>query len=178
MSKIVSVFGSSIPQQGDTEYENAYRLGKILGENGIDVCTGGYMGIMDAVSKGAVEAGRDAVGITVSVFRSNPSKHLTKNIATNSLMVRIEKLVEFGDAYIILPGGTGTMLELTIVWEFLNKGLMNIKPVAAVGDMWKNIIDEMEKRIVIEKRKTGLIKTFEDVEECAGYIIPKLLEKF
>lgn len=174
MRKTVTVFGSSIPKPGDVEYETAYKLGKLLGENNLNVCSGGYQGIMDAVSKGATEAGTEAVGVTVNIYQSTPSKFLTQQIECNSLFERLTKLIELGDAYIILNGGTGTMLELAVVWEYLNKGLLDEKPVVALGLMWETIIDAMEERIVTEKRKTGLIKTFETIEDTTQFVIDAL----
>lgn len=167
----ITVFGSSIPQPGDLEYEDAYRLGKFLGEKGFNVCSGGYQGIMGAVSKGASESGVEAIGITVESFKASPSEYLTEIVECDSLFERIKTLVNFADGFIILNGGTGTMLELSVIWEYFNKGFIPVKPVAANGIMWKIIIAEMEKRIKIEKRKTGLIKCFDSIEECAEHVI-------
>lgn len=175
MNKTVTIFGSSLPKPGQQEYEQAYLLSKLLGNAGISVCSGGYQGIMDAVSKGAVETGMNAIGVTVDIFGAIPSKYLSKEIETNSLFERLGKLLEIGDAYIVLPGGTGTMLELTLVWEKLNKSLLPEKPFACVGKLWKNIVAEMEFRIAFEKRKTGLIQPFENVIDCTNFIIEKLL---
>jgi uncharacterized protein (TIGR00730 family) len=174
MRKTVTVFGSSIPLPGEKEYEDGYKLGQILAKNNLNVCTGGNHGIMDAVSKGAAENGSEAIGITMNKFKVDASKYLTKQISTSSLFERINKLIDHGDAYIILNGGTGTLLELSTVWEFFNKSLINQKPVACYGGMWKIIVDEMEKRIVLEKRKTELIKCFDNLDECADYIISRL----
>ncbi|TSA30662.1 MAG: LOG family protein [Ignavibacteriales bacterium] len=169
--KFVTVFGSSIPREGDNEYEIAYTLGKKLAENKINVCSGGFQGIMDAVSKGANEKGAEAVGVTVNIYHALASKHLTKQIVTHSLFERLKNLVEIGDAYIILQGGTGTMLELSLVWEYLNKGMIDQKPVACHGKMWTKIISLMEEQIIKEKRRTGLIKCFDEIDECAEFII-------
>jgi len=174
MTKTVTVFGSSIPRLGDVEYDNAYKLGKILGEKKINVCSGGHQGIMDAVSKGATETGGEAIGITVNLFSSTPSRYLTKHIECANLFERIGKLVEIADAFVILKGGTGTLLELAVIWEYLNKGLMEEKPVAVHGDMWKEILNIMEKQIEFEKRKTGLIKYYDTIEEITDYIINSL----
>lgn len=174
MRKTVTIFGSSIPIPGDAEYESAFRLGKILGENNLNVCTGGFQGIMDAASKGAAEAGTEAIGVTVNIFSARPSEYLTKEIKCNSLFERLTKLIELGDAYVILNGGTGTLLELALVWESMNKNLLIEKPCAAVGKMWSEIITPMEKQIEMEKRKTGLIRCFDSVDECADFIINML----
>lgn len=170
MSKTITVFGSSKPVSGDEEYETAYQLGRLLGETGFSVCTGGYQGIMDAVSKGASEFNVDVIGVTVDLFSAEPSKHLTKQIHCNSLFERIEKLIELGDAYIILRGGTGTLVELTTVWELMNKNLIEHKPIACHGEMWQRIIKPMEERIQYEKRETGLVQCFNLIEECFDLI--------
>ncbi|MBI5807511.1 MAG: LOG family protein [Ignavibacteriales bacterium] len=172
--KFVTVFGSSIPREGGNEYEIAYTLGKKLAENKINVCSGGFQGIMDAVSKGANEKGAEAVGVTLDIYNALASKHLTKQIVTHTLFDRLKTLVEIGDAYIILQGGTGTMLELSLVWEYLNKGMIDQKPIACHGNMWTKIIFLMEEQIKKEKRRTGLIKCFDEIDECAEFIINKL----
>lgn len=174
MSKTVTVFGSSMPKPGEEEYETAYKLGKMLGSNGLNVCTGGYQGIMDAVSKGATEKGSEAIGVTVDIFNAKESEHLTTEIVCGTLFERIQKLVELGDAYIILRGGTGTLVELSIVWEMFNKKLMKEKPIACHGAMWKSLIDTLDERMKFEKRKYGFVYLGETIEECADYIIKKL----
>ncbi len=170
MNKTITIFGSSKPLPGEEEYETAYLLGRLLGETGFSVCTGGYQGIMDAVSKGASEFNVDIIGVTVDLFSAQPSKHLTKQIECNSLFERIEKLIECGDAYIILRGGTGTLVELTVAWELMNKNLIEHKPIACHGEMWQRIIQPMEERIEYEKRETGLVQCFNSIEECFTFI--------
>ena len=168
--KTVTVFGSSLPVQGESEYEDAYSIGKLLAQNNLNICSGGFQGIMDAVSKGAIEYGSEAIGITVDLFNAKPSKHLTNEIKCNTLFERIDKLITSGDAYIILPGGTGTLVELSLVWESINKGLIKKKPIACYGAMWKKIIDEIEKRIVTEERETNLVLSFDNIKKCVDYI--------
>lgn len=172
--KFVTVFGSSIPKPGDEEYETAYRLGKILASKKINVCSGGFQGIMDAVSKGAVENGGIAVGVTLDIYNAVPSKFLTREIKCSSLFERLENLVEIGDAFIVLNGGTGTMLELSLVWEYLNKGMISEKPLACHGQMWNKIVNLMDNQIVKEERKAGLVKTFDDIDLCAEFIVQRL----
>jgi uncharacterized protein (TIGR00730 family) len=174
MKKTITIFGSSIPKQNETEYETAYLLGSELAKKGYNICTGGYQGIMDAVSKGAVKNGAEAIGITVDLWGAVPSKYLTKEIKCETLFERITKLVETGDGYVILQGGTGTLLELSVVWELMNKNLSSTKPAACYSDMWKNIVEVMEKQIKKEGRRTGLIKPCNTVEEIAEYLDKQL----
>ncbi len=174
MKKIITVFGSSLPSEGEEEYIIAEELGRKLAKNNLNVCTGGFGGIMNAVSKGAVSEGAEAIGVTVDLWNAPPSKYLTKEIKCKTLFERIEKLISFGSAYVVLQGGTGTLLELAVIWEFMNKGLLNKKPVATHSTMWKEIVEIMEKQILKEKRKTGLIKSFESVNEIVNYLVSKL----
>jgi uncharacterized protein (TIGR00730 family) len=176
--KTVTVFGSSYPREGDEEYSTAYDLGRQLSLNGFNVCTGGYGGIMDAVSKGASENGREAIGVTVEVFKSSPSRYLTGEIRTKNLLERIRKLIEIGDAYIVLRGGTGTLVELAMVWEFMNKSLLPIKPFACHGRMWIDIVNNLNERMGIENRKTNIIRCFDDISSCGNYITKSLKMKF
>jgi hypothetical protein len=126
---------------------------------------------MDAVSKGAVENGKEAIGVTLDIYKVQPSKHLTEEIRCHTLFDRLAKLLEIGDAYIVLQGGTGTLLELSLVWEYMNKLMIQEKPFACHGTMWKQIVKLMESQIQKEKRKNGLIKCFDDIDDCADYII-------
>ena len=166
----ITVFGSSKPLPGEEEYKTAYRLGQLIGETGFSVCTGGYQGVMDAVSKGASESNVDVIGVTVDIFSAMPSQHLTKEILCDSLFERIQKLIEIGDAYIILRGGTGTLVELSIAWELINKKLNKEKPIACHGEMWKQIVNVMEDRIKLEGRKTGFVKCYNNIEDSLGYV--------
>ncbi len=174
MKKIITIFGSSHPRPGEEEYETAYKFGAMLGKNGFSVCSGGFQGIMDAVSKGVTENGGDAIGVTVNLFSADPSKYLTKEIKCNSLFSRIEKMVELGDAYIILRGGTGTLVEFSIVWEYINKKLMQAKPIFAHGEMWKPIVETIDKRMKYENRQTGIVKHIENIEDFEADLV-KLL---
>jgi len=173
MSKIITVFGSSKPLEDEEEYQTGYHLGKELGERGFSVCSGGYQGIMDAVSRGAAEKGQEAIGITVETFNARKSSYLTKEIECRNLLDRLGKLIELDDAYIILKGGTGTLVELSLVWEMINKHAIAFKPVACHGEMWSGLVETMEKRIEYEKRETGIVKSFSDIDECINFIAAK-----
>jgi len=168
--KIITVFGSSYPKPGEREYDNAYELGKLLAKEGFGICSGGMQGIMDAVSKGAIEEGKPVIGITMKIFNSIATKHLTSEIKCDTLFERIDNLLMYGDGYIILPGGTGTLLELSAVWELINKNIIKEKPIVCLGNFWENIVGPVEERLFLEKKKTGLIKCVNTVEETVGYL--------
>lgn len=170
MQKTITVFGSSKPLPGEEEYESAYILGRLLAEKGFNVCCGGYYGIMEAVSKGAAELGKEAIGVTVDLFNAIPNTHLTSIIECESLFDRIEKLLEIGDGFVVLRGGTGTLLELSVIWEMINKNLMPPKPIICFGQMWKPLIELMDKRMEFENRATGLINYFDNEKDCVEFL--------
>lgn len=149
-------------------------LGKKLAEANLNICSGGYQGIMDAVSKGAVENGAEAIGVALDMYNAAPSKYLTKEIRCHTLFERLENLIDIGDAYIVLQGGTGTLVEFALVWEFLNKGMINTKPFVCHSSIWKDVVAVMEMQIQKEGRQTGLLKHFDEIDECAEYIIQSL----
>jgi uncharacterized protein (TIGR00730 family) len=176
MKKIITVFGSSQPHEGDEEYNIAYKLGSILAKSGFDVCTGGFMGTMEAVSKGANELGAEVIGVTVDIWSSNPNRFITKEVKCDNLLERVEKLIKLGDAFIVLQGGTGTLLELAAVWEFSNKGLMDHKPILCHSSMWQGIVSIMNIQMEKEGRETKLVKAFENVEEIVDHLFLELID--
>ena len=143
VAKIITVFGTSKAGPGDEVFGAAYEIGKTLAQKGLTIANGGYGGTMLAGAKGAVEAGGKVIGVTCSAFgRSDANEYITKEIATATLTERLKTLVELGNAYIVLPGGTGTLLELAQVWELKNKGFAGAdKPIIIVGRYWQGLID-------------------------------------
>ena len=141
--KIVSLFGTGRAQPGDSAYALAYRTGKLLAQAGFVIANGGYGGTMEAAAKGAAEVGGEIIGVTCSAFKkSTVNKYISREVVTNSLDERLDTLVKLGQTYVVLPGGTGTLLELAKVWEFKNKGFLNAnKLIILLGAFWKPLVD-------------------------------------
>ena len=177
MQKTITVFGSSIPQHGDEQYSAAEKLGELLALKGFNVCSGGNLGIMEAVSRGAVRNGAKAIGITLNSAGFTSNKYLTEEIICSSLFDRITKLIQYGDGYVILQGGTGTLLELSAVWELMNKDLLAVKPIVCHSSMWKEIVSVMNAQLRKENRLTDLVTCFNSVEDIAEYLAEKLIKK-
>jgi len=175
MKKIVTIFGSSKPINNEEQYLTAYTLGKNLALNGFDICTGGFNGIMEAASKGAVEGGGEAIGVTVNLWGGHINKFVTKEIMCDTLLERINKLIELGDGFVVLQGGTGTLLELAVVWEYINKGLMNSKPIACHSSIWKTIVSEMNEQMKLEGRSADMVKSFDTIEGIVEYLKGSLI---
>ena len=141
--KIITIFGTGRAKLGDTAYSLAYRVGKLLAQAGFTIANGGYDGTMLAAAKGAAEAGGKIVGVTCSAFKgSTANEYISREIVTDSLDERLDTLMKLGQAYVILPGGTGTLLELAKVWELKNKGFLEAdKPIILVGAFWQPLLD-------------------------------------
>ncbi len=141
--KIITIFGTSNAKDGGKVFNLAYELGRLCAEAGFTIANGGYGGTMLAAAKGARQAGGKTIGVTCSAFgRKGPNEFITENIIAENLMERVTKLIELGDAFVVLPGGTGTLLELADVWELTNKGFVNPpKPIILLTDLFRPLID-------------------------------------
>ena len=140
--KIITIFGTGRANPDDSAYELAEQIGRLLAQAGFTIANGGYGGTMTAAGKGAAEAGGEIIGVTCSAFKnSKPNQYITREIVTKSLDERLDTLITLGRAYIILPGGTGTLLELAKVWELKNKGFLEPdKPIILIGEFWKPLV--------------------------------------
>jgi len=140
--KTVTIFGTSKAREGDSAYMLAYETGRLLAQAGFTIANGGYGGTMLAAAKGASEAGGEVIGVTCSAFKnSRPNKYISREVNTASLDERLDKLIQLGQAYVVLPGGTGTLLELAMVWELKNKGFFKTdKPIILLGEFWKLLV--------------------------------------
>ncbi len=136
----ITVFGSSRPEPGSEAYETARRLGELLARAGFTVATGGYGGAMEGVSRGANEARGHVIGVTAEAFRSAANTWVSEEIRVKTWQERLFKLVELGAGYVVLPGGTGTLVELSVVWEWINKGFLRVKPLVILGDFWLPVV--------------------------------------
>lgn len=172
----MTIFGSSKPVEGEDEYEFARRLGYELGKVGFTICNGGYGGTMEATSRGAREAGAKTIGVTVSTFGGSANRWVEQEIKAKDLFERLRILIEKGDAYVVLRGGTGTLVELSLVWELMNKGLIELKPFVAVN-FWTPIVETISKQLQYELRTNAVeyIKIINDVDGIVGYLKSKLL---
>jgi uncharacterized protein (TIGR00730 family) len=143
----ITVFGGSRVAPESDEYAAARELGRALAERGLTVVTGGYNGVMEAVSRGAKELGGHVIGVTVEVIARNferlPNAYLDQEVKTVALLERIDKMVELGHAYVVLPGGAGTLAELGIVWNLALLGALHGKPLVVVGNGWRRVLQTM-----------------------------------
>lgn len=141
---VISVFGSSNPRPGSADYELARQMGHLLAESGFTVQTGGYGGVMEAASLGAVEAGGATIGVTCTQIESfrpmPPNQWVQTEIKHETLRQRLAYLVESNDGIIVMPGGVGTLTELSLSWSLVQVGEIPPRPIVAVGGLWARTI--------------------------------------
>jgi len=139
----ITIFGTGRAKEGDSAYKLAYETGRLLAQAGFIIANGGYGGTMLAAAKGASEAGGEVIGVTCLAFKSSKAnEYVTREVVTASLDERLDKLIQLGRAYVVLPGGTGTLLELAKVWELKNKGFLKTdKLIILLGEYWKPLVE-------------------------------------
>lgn len=174
-ARVITVFGSSRPLEGQADYEEARALGRALVASGFAVCSGGYGGVMAAVSRGAKEAGGTTYGVTAEFFAAaklNP--WIDEEIRMKTWQQRLFELIERGDGFVACKGGTGTLVELAVVWEMLNKSVMQPKPFVALG-FWAPILERVREVELGHPGPWGeangpLVEMVETPEEAAEYL--------
>src|ERR1700675_802597 len=143
---IVSVFGSSRPRDNDPEYAEARELGRVLAKKGFAICTGAYGGTMEAVSRGAKEAGGKTYGVTADFFpAAQANAWVDVEVRVKTWQERLFELIRLGHGFVACKGGTGTLAELAVAWEMMNKSVMEERPFAIIGDFWQPILDRVRE---------------------------------
>jgi uncharacterized protein (TIGR00730 family) len=168
--RIISVFGSSAPQPGSLAYEEARLVGRLLAEAGFTVATGGYSGTMTAVSQGASEAGGHVIGVTchqIERFRPlGPNDWVKEEVRYETLRERLLHLVTQSQGMIVLPGGIGTLSEMTLAWSFLQVGEVADQPLVLLGPLWQQTVQAFYSPDYVREQDMGLL-LFADTPETA-----------
>ena len=142
----ISVFGGSQPKEDSTAYAEAMELGKLLAERGHTVLTGGYIGVMEAVSRGAREAGGHVIGVTCEEIEAwRPIKAnawVMEEIKKKTLVDRLHALIHESDAALALPGGAGTLTEISLMWNLMIVESLHRRPLILIGDGWQSVFDQ------------------------------------
>jgi uncharacterized protein (TIGR00725 family) len=147
--KRVTVFGGSRCGPDAAEYKEALRLGRLLVEAGFDVCSGGYAGVMEAISRGAHEAGGQVIGVTMEQFKSAPNPYLKKIEPSADFYARLQILIRDSAGYIALRGGMGTVTEISLVWNKLVMNVLPQRPLILLGECWPRAIDCLRRHLVV-----------------------------
>ena len=175
--RAVTVFGSARTRPGDPEYVRAEELGRALAKAGHAVITGGGPGTMEAVNKGAREAGGESIGVCIELpFEEKPNSYLTRVISFRYFFVRKVMFVKYSKAFVILPGGFGTLDELFESITLIQTKKVPPFPVILVGDdaYWKGLLAWLQGALVeggkISPQDLAILKRARSVEDVLAFV--------
>src|SRR5436189_4782139 len=147
--RIVTIFGGSKCHESDAEYADARRVGELLADAGLTICTGGYAGVMEAASRGAHERGGRVIGVTMNQFKSEPNRFLTEKVPSEHFYERLQRLITQSVGYIALRGGMGTVTEISLVWNKLQTRVLDPRPLVLLGDCWRPIVKAWQSHFAV-----------------------------
>jgi uncharacterized protein (TIGR00730 family) len=135
----IAVFGSSHPRESDEDYAVARELGRAIAGRGARVFCGGHGGVMEAAGRGAAEAGGASVGV---VLAGGPAANawVTETFVARDLSERLRRLRDVPDAWIVLPRGLGTLLEIVWIAESIVKADTRSRPLVFLGEFWRPVV--------------------------------------
>lgn len=172
----VTVFGGSQIKTGDPIYLEAYQLGQLLGEMKWTVLTGGYIGAMEAVSRGASETGGHVVGVTCEEIERwrpvRPNQWVAEERRFPTLRQRMLALIDQCDAALALPGGVGTLTEIMMTWNQLLTSAIQPKPLILIGKGWETVLQTFLNHMggYVPDSQRGWITTTTNVEQAVAML--------
>ena len=144
MKKLITIFGPGESEPESPLYQDAERLGALLADAGFGIVNGGYEGVMEAVSKGAHSAGGRVIGVTAEVYFARgkaANAFINKEIKVKSAIDRMMELLDLADAFVACGISPGTLSEISIAWDFMEKQFIEKKPCILIGEEWKKLCD-------------------------------------
>jgi uncharacterized protein (TIGR00730 family) len=179
----VTVFGSARVREGDAEYELAREVGGALSRIGFTVMTGGGPGVMEAANRGAKEAGGHSVGCNIELpHEQMPNPYLDISVDFSYFFVRKVMLVKYSYAFVVMPGGFGTVDELFEALTLIQTGKVSNFPVVLMGtEFWGPLLqqlDEMADEGLISPGDLDLLLATDDVDEAIRHITENSVERF
>jgi uncharacterized protein (TIGR00730 family) len=149
----VTIFGSARAKPGSFVYEEVKRVAAALADMGCDIITGGGPGLMRAANEGASSASAPerhrSVGIRVELpFEQEVNPFVEQAFEHKTFFSRLHHFVLTSDAYVVSPGGIGTVLELMLIWQLLQVKHVHDAPLILVGKMWAELVDWARKNLL------------------------------
>ncbi len=172
--KIITVFGSSRSSEGDADYADALELGRLLAGVGFAICSGGFGGSMEAVSRGAREGGGRTIGVTVDVIRRSANPWLDEEVRTESIFRRIEHMVTIAHGFVALPGGSGTLAEMAVTLDLLAIGALERRPLVLLGPEWRAVMDMFFQRLRVTDAERRLVSFAANPAEAVQQLTARL----
>ena len=172
----VTIFGSARVKPGDKYYQMAEKLGQLLAQNGFAVITGGGPGIMEAGNKSAAEGGGQSLGMNIKLpFEQKPNPYANLQLDYKYFFIRKVMFVKYAVAYVIMPGGYGTMDEFFEALTLIQTKRMRSFPIILMGrDYWQGLLDwlqnSMLKNNMILPFDLEMIQIIDEPEEVVKHI--------
>jgi len=180
LGSAVSIFGSARVAPGHPQYEQCVETARLLGEAGLAIITGGGPGIMEAANKGAKEAGAISVGCNIELpFEQSGNPYVDVSIDFRYFFVRKTMFVKYAQAFVIFPGGFGTMDELFESLTLIQTGKVRHFPVVLVGtEYWGGLIEWMRTHMAgegkVSERDLDLVLLTDDPTEVRDHVVQRL----
>jgi len=174
--RIVTIFGGAKCSEADPEYVQARCVGGLLADAGFTICTGGYLGVMEAASRGAHERGGRVLGIVMNQFKAEPNRYLTDKVATPHFYERLQRLISRSVGFIAIRGGMGTVTELSLVWNKMQTRVIGPRPLVLLGDCWPPIVREWQKHLAVTDDDIAALDFADTPEEAVAIIRKKSSE--
>ena len=171
--KIVTIFGGSKCDETCAEYAQARRVGQLLAEAGYTICTGGYLGVMEAASRGAREKGGRVLGIVMNQFKAEPNRYLTDKVASAHFYERLQNLITRSMGFIALRGGMGTVTEVSLVWNKIQTHVIEARPLVLLGDCWPPLVKAWQEHLVVSDKDVSVLDFADTAEEAVSIINQK-----
>jgi uncharacterized protein (TIGR00730 family) len=172
----ITFFGSARCRKGEELYENTYSLAKMLAKNGFNIITGGGGGVMEAANKGAKEGGAKSIGINIELpFEQKPNPYSTIKLSFRYFFVRKVMFLKYAMAYIVMPGGFGTLDEFSEALTLIQTKKMKPFPIVLVGSSyWNGLIEWMKTTQLdtgkISKEDLEIFKIMDDPQQIVDYV--------
>ena len=149
----VTIFGSARSKPQSSNYKTTVKVARMLAENGYNVISGGGPGIMEAANRGAVEGGGKSVGLHIQLpNEQEPNKYANIRLKYNYFFIRKVMFVKYAVAYIIMPGGFGTLDELFEALTLIQTNRIKYFPIILMdSDYWKGLLDWIKETMIKEK---------------------------
>jgi uncharacterized protein (TIGR00725 family) len=170
VSNRITVFGGSRCGPESEEYREALILGRLLVEAGFEVASGGYYGVMEAISRGAHEAGGYVIGVTMNQFKASPNAYLKKIEPSADFYARLQTLIMGSAGYIALRGGMGTVTEISLVWNKLAMSVLAPRPLILIGECWRRAIECMRESLVVSDQDMTHLLFAANAEEAVSLL--------
>ncbi|MGH7580107.1 MAG: TIGR00730 family Rossman fold protein [Gemmatimonadales bacterium] len=179
----VTIFGSARTQPTDPHYQQAVETARLLAAAGISVITGGGPGIMEAANRGAMEGGGMSIGCNIELpFEQGSNAYLTRSLNFKFFFVRKMMFVKYATAFIVFPGGYGTLDELFEALTLIQTGKVKHFPVILFGsDYWSGLVTWLTRTVAAERKinpaDLNLFRVTDDPAEAVAIVVEARAER-